>query len=136
MLNFWRFFKTHTLTHTGKGPESAGQGQTGFFLSGPVFSAHLLADDPTDGVGSVLFHLRRGVGVSVQREPRRVVAQGTGQRFHIHPAFQRQRGEGVAEIVKPDVFRADGLQNFVMGSPEGIRVIHSSGLWRGEQVRV
>ena len=35
-LNFWRFFKTHTLTHTGKGAESTGQGQTGFFLSGPV----------------------------------------------------------------------------------------------------
>ena len=68
-LNFWRFFKTHTLTHTGKGPESTGQGQTGFFLSGPVFSAHLLADDSTDGVGGVLFHLRRGVGVGVQREP-------------------------------------------------------------------
>ena len=36
-LNFCRFFKTHNLTHTGKGPESTGQGQTGFFLSGPVF---------------------------------------------------------------------------------------------------
>ena len=36
-LNFRRFFKTHTLTHTGKGPESTGQGQTGSFLSGPVF---------------------------------------------------------------------------------------------------
>ena len=24
-LNFCRFFKTHTLTHTGKGPESTGQ---------------------------------------------------------------------------------------------------------------
>ena len=42
-LNFWRFFKTHTLTHTGKGPESTGQGQTGFFLSGPVFFAALTA---------------------------------------------------------------------------------------------
>ena len=31
VLNFWRFFKTHTLTHTGKGPESTGQGQTGIF---------------------------------------------------------------------------------------------------------
>ena len=38
-LNFCRFFKTHTLTHTGKGPESTGQGQTGFFLAGPVFFA-------------------------------------------------------------------------------------------------
>ena len=37
MLNFRRFIKTHTLTHTGKGAESTGQGQTGIFLSGPVF---------------------------------------------------------------------------------------------------
>ena len=64
-LNFWRSFKTHTLTHTGKGPESTGQGQTGFFLSGPVFLPHLLADDPADGVGGILLHLRRGVGVGV-----------------------------------------------------------------------
>ena len=42
-LNFRRFFKTHTLTHTGKGPESTGQGQTGIFLSGPVFFAVLTA---------------------------------------------------------------------------------------------
>ena len=69
-LNFWRFFKTHTLTHTGKGPESTGQGQTGIFLSGPVFLPHLLADDPADGVRRVLLHLGRGVGVGVQREAR------------------------------------------------------------------
>ena len=75
VLNFRRFIKTHTLTHTGKGLESTGQGQTGIFLSGPVFSAHLLADDPTDGIGSVLLHLGRGMGVGVQREPCRVVAQ-------------------------------------------------------------
>ena len=76
VLNFRRFFKTHTLTHTGKGPESTGQGQTGIFLSGPVFLPHLLADDPADGVRRVLFHLRRGVSIGVQREPCRVVAQG------------------------------------------------------------
>ena len=87
MLNFRRFIKTHTLTHTGKGAESTGQGQTGIFLSGPVFSAHLLADDPTDGVCGILLHLGRGVSVGVQREPRRVVAQRAGQRFHVYPAF-------------------------------------------------
>ena len=86
-LNFCRFFKTHTLTHTGKGAESTGQGQTGIFLSGPVFSAHLLADDPADGVGGILLHLRRGVGVGVQGEPSRVVAQRARQRFHVYPAF-------------------------------------------------
>ena len=42
-FKFWRFFKTHTLTHTGKGPESTGQGQTGKILSGPVFFAALTA---------------------------------------------------------------------------------------------
>ena len=68
MLNFRRFIKTHTLTHTGKGADSTGQGQTGFFLSGPAFSAHLLADNPADGVRCVLFHLGRGVGVGVQEE--------------------------------------------------------------------
>ena len=127
-LNFCRFFKTHTVTHTGKGAESTGQGQTGIFLSGPVFSAHLLADDPTDGIGGILLHLRRGVGVGVQGEPRRIVAQRAGQRFHVYPAFQRQRGEGVSEIMEPDVLRADGFQNFVMRPAESVRVIHSPGL--------
>ena len=45
-LNFRRFFKTHTLTHTGKGPESTGQGQTGIFLSGPVQSVKKLPKRP------------------------------------------------------------------------------------------
>ena len=129
-LNFCRFFKTHTLTHTGKGPESTGQGQTGNFLSGPVFSAHLLADDPADGVRRVPFHLDCGVGVGVQCETRRIVAQRAGQRFHVYPAFQRQRCEGVSEIMEPDVFRADGFQNFIVGPAEGVWVIHSPGLGR------
>ena len=136
LLNFRRVIKTHTLTHTGKGAESTGQGQTGFFLSGPVFLPHLLADDPTDGVGSVLFHLGRGVGIGVQGKPCRIVAQRAGQRFHVHPAFQRQRGEGVAKIVKTDVLRADGLQNFVMRPPKSVRVIHGSGFGRREQIWV
>ena len=97
---------------------------------------HLLADDPTDGVRCVLFHLGRGVSIGVQREPRRVVAQRAGQRFHVHPAFQRQRGEGVAQVMEPDMLRADGLQNFIVGSPEGVRVIHGSGFGRWEQIRI
>ena len=135
-LNFRRFIKTHTLTHTGKGPESTGQGQTGIFLSGPVFLPHLLADDPADGVGSVLLHLRRGMGVGVQGEASRIVTQCAGQCLYVHPAFQRQRSEGVAEIMKPDMFRADGLQNFVMRPPKSVRVIHGSGFGRREQIRI
>ena len=97
---------------------------------------HLLADEPTDGIGGVLLHLRRGVGVGIQREASRVMAQRAGQRFYVYPAFQGQRGEGVSEIVKPDMLRADGLQNFIVGSPEGVRVIHGSGLGRWEQIRI
>ena len=63
------------------------------------FLSHLLADDAADGVGSVLFHLGCGVGVGVQREPCRIVTQRAGQRFHVHPAFQGQCGEGVSEIM-------------------------------------
>ena len=62
-LNFRRFIKTHTLTHTGKGAESTGQGQTGFFLSGPVFSAHLLADDAADGFQNFIMRPSKGVRV-------------------------------------------------------------------------
>ena len=41
----------------------------------------------------------------------------------------------MSEVVEPDVLRADGLQNFIVGSPEGVRVIHGSGLGRWEQIR-
>jgi len=33
------------------------------------------------------------------------------------------------------MFRADGLQDLLMGVPEGIRVEHGAGLRRYEQVR-
>ena len=38
--------------------------------------------------------------------------------------------------MEPDMLRADGFQNFVMGSPEGVRVIHGSGFGRWEQIRI
>ena len=68
------------------------------------------------------------MGVGVQGETSRIVAQRAGQRFHVHPAFQGQRGEGVPEIMKPNVLRADSFQNFIMGSTESVRVIHGGRL--------
>ena len=38
--------------------------------------------------------------------------------------------------MESNVFRADGFQNFIMGSPEGVRVIHGSGFGRWEQIRI
>ena len=38
--------------------------------------------------------------------------------------------------MESNVFRADGLQNFIVGSAESVRVIHGSGLGRWEQIRI
>ena len=66
------------------------------------------------------------MGVGAQREPRRVVSQGAGQGLYIHAVFQRQRCECMSEIMEPNVLRADGLENLLMGMPEGIGVEHSA----------
>ena len=60
-------------------------------------------------------------------------------RLRIHQAqaknFCRVLDIRVSEVVKPDVLRADGLQDLLMGVPEGIRVEHGAGLGRHKQVR-
>ena len=70
---------------------------------------HGLADDAADGVGGVTFHFRCGMGVSAERESRVIVSQCAGQRLDVHAVLEGQRGEGVSEVVKPDVLRADCL---------------------------
>jgi len=42
------------------------------------------------------------VGVGVQRETRRVVAQHRGHRFYVHTVLQCHGREGMAEIVESD----------------------------------
>ena len=96
---------------------------------------HRLTDNIPDSIGGVTLHFRRGVGVGAEREARVIVSQCAGQRLDVHAVLEGQRGEGVSEVVKPDVFRADGLQDLLMGVPEGVRVEHCAGLGRHEQVR-
>ena len=59
-------------------------------------------------------------------------------RLKIHQAqaknFCRVLDIRVSEVVKPDVLRADGLQDLLMGVAEGVRVEHGAGLGRHEQV--
>ena len=43
------------------------------------------------------------MGVSVQRETRRVVAQHRGHRFYVHTVLQCHGREGVAQVVKAPV---------------------------------
>ena len=93
---------------------------------------HGLADDAADGVGGVTLHSRRGVSVGAEGKAHVVVSQCAGQRLDVHAVLEGQRGEGVSEVVKPDVFRADGLQDLLMGVAEGVRVEHGAGLGRHE----
>ena len=61
-------------------------------------------------------------------------------RLKIHQAqaknFCRVLDIRVAQIVKTDVLRADGFQNFIMRPAKSVRVIHGSGLGRREQIWV
>ena len=56
------------------------------------------------------------------------MAQRPGQVFHIHAILQREDFEGVTQIVEPDVFRSNDLQDLVMGVPEGIWIDHGVSL--------
>ena len=40
------------------------------------------------------------MGVGVQREPRRVVAQHRGHRFYVHAVLERHRREGVTQVME------------------------------------
>ena len=52
------------------------------------FLLHCLADDCADGVCRVLLHLCSGVGVDVEGEAGGVVAQGSGESFHIYAVLE------------------------------------------------
>ena len=50
------------------------------------------------------------MGVSIQREPRREVAQHPRHGFHIHAILEGQCGKRMAEIMKPDLRQARPIQ--------------------------
>ena len=52
-------------SQTGEGWKAPDRARRDFSCLALFFSAHLLADDPADGVGGILFHLGRDVGVGV-----------------------------------------------------------------------
>ena len=60
--------------------------------------SHILVNHAADGVRRLPAHLLGGVGVGVQSEACRVVAQRVGEGLHIHAILEGQRGEGVSEV--------------------------------------
>ena len=80
------------------------------------------------GIRCFSHHIRRGVGVGAESEARAVMSQGAGQGLHIHPVLQRERCEGVPEVMEPDMLSADGLEDLLVGMPERIRIEHPACL--------
>lgn len=61
----------------------------------PAFLRHGGVHKPTDFIRRAKLHLAGHMGVSVQREAGAVMAEHTGQSFHIDTALHRQRRECV-----------------------------------------
>ena len=51
------------------------------------------------------------VGVGVQREPRRVVAQHTADGLDVHAVLQGHRREGVAQVMKAYPWQSRSFQH-------------------------
>ena len=65
-----------------------------FHLPQPIHS-HRLVDNIPDGIRRFPLHPLGGMGIGVQRESRRVVAQRIGEGLHIHAVLEGQCGKGV-----------------------------------------
>ena len=74
------------------------------------FLRFCLADAPVDAVGGCALHITGDVGIDVQRCHRRHMPQHGGEGFHIHAVLQRQRCEGVPQIMKSDTLAICPLQ--------------------------
>ena len=55
--------------------------------------------------------VRGNVGVGIQREARRVVAEHTADGLDVHSVLERHGCEGVAEFVKADAGQPSPFQN-------------------------
>ncbi len=60
-------------------------------------------------LGRFLLHFVGDMGIGIQGEARRVVAQDAGDRLCVHALLDCQGCEGVPQAVKGDVFRDSGL---------------------------
>lgn len=83
--------------------------------------------DLSDGSSRFLLHSAGRVRVDVQREARAAVAEHRGDRFHVHAALQRGRGETMSQVMKSDVLQANVLADLAVDLHDGVRVIHFTG---------
>ena len=80
----------------------------------PFTRLYDLSQDAAHGLGGLVLLLPGGVGVGAQGEASVVVPQHGGHGFHVHAVLQSCGGEGVTEIVEPDVLQSGVLQDLLM----------------------
>ena len=76
------------------------------------------------------------MGVGAQGEAGVIVPQHTGDRLDVHTVLQGQCGEGMAQIVKADMFQSGILEDLLMEFRHRVRVVHLASGGRGEHIRV
>ena len=108
--------------------------------SRPVFCCRsLLYDLPQDvahGLGCLILLLPGGVGVGAQGEPGVKVPQHGGHRFYIYAILRGRGGEGVPQIVEPEMSQSGILQDFLVEIHHAVRVVHLPSEGREKQIGV
>ena len=78
-------------------------------------------------MGSFELGVRGDVGVGIQREPSRVVAQHRGHGLDVHAVLQGHRREGVAEIMKAYAGQSGPFQYSLQHMQDAVRGHGASG---------
>lgn len=73
-----------------------------------------LSQDAAHSLGGLVLLLLRGVGVGAQGEPGIVVPRHGGHGFDVHAVLEGCGGEGVTEIMEPDMLQSGVLQDLLM----------------------
>ena len=76
------------------------------------------------------------MSVGGQGEARGVVAQHTGDGFHVDAGLQGEGGEGVTQCMKGDVVQSGLPQDLLVEVHYGVGVVHPACAGGGKHVRV
>ena len=93
---------------------------------------HHLCHKVAHGGRCLVLLLPGGVGVGAESESCIVVPQHGGDGLDIDTVLEGQGGEGVAEIVEPEVFQAGILQDALVEGGYRVRMVHGAGAGGGE----
>ena len=95
-----------------------------------------LCHEVAHGLRCLVLLLAGGVGVGPQGEACVVMPQHGRDRLNVHAVLEGQGGEGVPEIMEPEVFQSCVFQDALVEGSHRIRVVHGPGAGGGEELGV